>query len=190
MTPKKKQLIFVVQKHHARHLHYDFRLEYAGSLKSWAVPKGPSLSPRDKRLAVEVEDHPIEYAGFEGEIPDGEYGAGQVIVWDKGFWLPDADPAVGLKKGHVDFELKGQKLHGHWSLVRMGPVGEKNNWLLIKKKDEYARSDYDLTIEEPESVLTKKNRKPGAKKKRLSLSSRNSHNSSITFPSVPSGFTN
>lgn len=154
--PKKKNLIFVVQKHHARNLHYDLRLEYNGALKSWAVPKGPSLNPADKRLAVEVEDHPLEYAGFEGEIPKGEYGAGQVIVWDKGRWIPSVNPAAALKKGHLDFELKGKKMNGRWTLVRMGKPGVKNNWLLIKQKDEYSRTDYDLTVEEPEGVLKKK----------------------------------
>lgn len=154
--PEKKNLIFVVQKHHARNLHYDLRLEYNGALKSWAVPKGPSLNPADKRLAVEVEDHPIDYAGFEGEIPKGEYGAGQVIVWDKGRWIPAANPAAAFKKGHLDFELKGKKMNGRWTLVRMGKAGPKNNWLLIKQKDEYSRTDYDLTVEEPEGVLKKK----------------------------------
>lgn len=153
---EKKSLIFVVQKHHARNLHYDLRLEYGGTLKSWAVPKGPSLNPTDRRLAVEVEDHPIDYAGFEGEIPKGEYGAGQVIVWDKGRWIPAADPAAALKKGHLDFELKGTKMNGRWTLVRMGKSGPKNNWLLIKQKDMFSRTDYDLTVEEPEGVLKKK----------------------------------
>lgn len=154
--PDKKSLIFVVQKHHARNLHYDLRLEYNGTLKSWAVPKGPSLNPADKRLAVEVEDHPIEYAAFEGEIPKGEYGAGQVIVWDKGRWLPSVNPSTALKKGHLEFELKGKKMNGRWTLVRMGKAGSKNNWLLIKQKDEFSRTDYDLTVEEPEGVLKKK----------------------------------
>ena len=151
-----KNLIFVVQKHHARNLHYDLRLEHSGTLKSWAVPKGPSLNPADKRLAVEVEDHPIEYASFEGEIPKGEYGAGQVIVWDKGRWNPPENVAAAFKKGHLDFELKGKKMQGQWSLVRMGKAGPKNNWLLIKKKDEFSRTDYDLTFEEPDGVLKKK----------------------------------
>lgn len=153
---RQKKLIFVVQKHHARNLHYDLRLEYNGKLKSWAVPKGPSLNPADKRLAVEVEDHPLDYAGFEGEIPKGEYGAGQVIVWDKGRWIPGANPAAAFRKGHLDFELKGKKMNGRWTLVRMGKAGAKNNWLLIKQKDEFSRTDYDLTVEEPEGVLKKK----------------------------------
>lgn len=150
------KLIFVVQKHHARNLHYDFRLELGNTLKSWAVPKGPSLNPTDKRLAVEVEDHPLDYADFEGVIPKGEYGAGQVLIWDKGYWQPPENAAVALKKGHLDFELKGKKLKGLWSLVRMGPASEKNNWLLIKKKDEYSRTDYNPTS----AKITKKKRLP------------------------------
>ena len=128
---------FVVQKHAARHLHYDFRLEWDGTLKSWAVPKGPSLDPGDKRLAVRVEDHPLEYGGFEGTIPKGEYGAGSVIVWDRGTWEPEGDPNAGDRKGHINFKLHGTKLHGGWSLVRMGR-GNKN-WLLIKRSDDAAR---------------------------------------------------
>ena len=178
----RKNLIFVVQKHHARNLHYDLRLEYNGALKSWAVPKGPSLDPADKRLAVEVEDHPLDYAGFEGEIPKGEYGAGQVVVWDKGRWIPGANPAVSLKKGHLDFELKGQKMNGRWTLVRMEKTGPKNNWLLIKQKDEYSRTDYDLTVEEPESVLKKK--------AYPNLSSPNWHFWSTAFPQAASGCMN
>ena len=156
---KTRNLIFVVQKHHARNLHYDFRLEFDGALKSWAVPKGPSLDPADKRLAVEVEDHPIDYANFEGEIPKGEYGAGQVIVWDKGTWSPPEDFAAAVKKGHLIFELHGQKLKGKWSLVRMGKPSEKNNWLLLKTKDRFAHVDYDVVAEETESVLKTKKKK-------------------------------
>ncbi len=138
-TSKKKRLIFVIQQHHARRLHYDFRLEFNGTLKSWAVPKGPSLDPAEKRLAVEVEDHPIAYAKFEGTIPAGEYGAGKVSIWDRGFWIAPKNTLQGLKKGHIDFELHGTKLKGHWSLIRMGPSSEKNNWLLIKKRDAFAK---------------------------------------------------
>jgi len=139
---------FVVQKHHARRLHYDFRLELEGVLKSWAVPKGPSLDPRDKRLAVHVEDHPIEYGGFEGVIPQGQYGGGKVLVWDRGTWIPAGDPVEGYRKGHLKFRLDGVKLHGGWNLVRM----DEKNWLLIKEKDEAAGRG-DITSERPESVL-------------------------------------
>ncbi|MDP3605270.1 MAG: DNA polymerase ligase N-terminal domain-containing protein, partial [Polaromonas sp.] len=114
-----KSLRFVIQKHDASRLHYDFRLELDGTLKSWAVPKGPSLDPKVKRMAVQVEDHPISYASFEGNIPDKQYGAGNVIVWDQGTWLPAGDASRGLKSGKLKFELQGDKLKGHWTLVRM-----------------------------------------------------------------------
>jgi bifunctional non-homologous end joining protein LigD len=112
-------LRFVVQKHAARRLHYDFRLELDGVLKSWAVTKGPSLVPGEKRLAVHVEDHPIEYGGFEGVIPPGQYGAGSVIDWDRGEWIPEGDAHKGYAKGHLKFSLRGEKLRGQWNLVRM-----------------------------------------------------------------------
>ncbi|MFQ5545538.1 MAG: non-homologous end-joining DNA ligase, partial [Acidiferrobacterales bacterium] len=126
---------FVVQHHAARNLHYDFRLEMQGVLRSWAVPKGPSPNPSDKRLAVRVEDHPLEYAGFEGHIPEGNYGAGTVIVWDRGIWTPIGDPEEGLEKGKLLFELKGYKLRGKWTLVKTkrGP----KDWLLIKERDNW-----------------------------------------------------
>jgi bifunctional non-homologous end joining protein LigD len=149
---------FVIQKHAARRLHYDFRLELGGVLVSWAVTKGPSLVPGEKRLAVHVEDHPLDYGGFEGTIPKGEYGGGAVIVWDKGTWAPVGDAEKGLKKGHLEFELVGEKLRGRWHLVRMaGKPGEKReNWLLIKGDDAAARGegDPDILEERPESVLT------------------------------------
>ncbi len=113
------ELLFVVQKHAARRLHYDLRLELDGTLKSWAVTKGPSLVPGEKRLAVHVEDHPFDYANFEGNIPHGQYGAGSVIVWDRGLWLPEGDPHKGLAKGHLAFTLDGSKLRGRWHLVRL-----------------------------------------------------------------------
>src|SRR6185295_7317688 len=127
---------FVVQQHAARRNHYDFRLEQDGVLKSWAVPKGPSPNPADKRLAVHVEDHPVEYASFEGVIPPGNYGAGAVIVWDRGLWVPLNDYATGFEKGKLLFELRGHKLRGKWTLVKI--KRGKNEWLLIKERDAYA----------------------------------------------------
>ncbi|SFM81825.1 DNA ligase D [Variovorax sp. OV329] len=152
------RLSFVVQKHHASHLHYDFRLELDGTLKSWAVPKGPCLDPTVKRMAVEVEDHPISYADFEGTIPAGNYGAGRVIVWDRGEWEPVGDPRQGLAKGDLKFNLFGHKLRGRWVLVRMHRKGEQEKkpaWLLIKERDGEVRplSDYDVTEAMPDSVL-------------------------------------
>lgn len=146
--------IFVIQKHAATRLHYDFRLEHDGVLWSWAVTRGPSLDPHEKRLAVHVEDHPIDYASFEGTIPKGEYGGGSVIVWDEGTWVPEIDPAKAMKKGHISFELKGHKLHGLWHLVRLKPrAGEKrDNWLLIKSDDAAARPGEDILKEAPQSV--------------------------------------
>src|SRR6187431_447245 len=116
--PSGATLAFVIQKHAASHLHYDFRLELDGVLLSWAVPKGPSLDPADKRLAMHVEDHPIEYGGFEGVIPEKQYGAGTVMLWDRGSWHPIGDPAEGYRKGHLKFTLDGDKLHGGWTLIR------------------------------------------------------------------------
>lgn len=134
---KKNKLSYVIQEHHASHLHYDFRLEWDGVLKSWAIPKGPSEDPKIKRLAVQVEDHPLAYGKFHGTIPEGEYGAGEVYIWDKGTWEPDYDPSLGLKKGKLEFELKGKKLKGHWVLVRTHylETATKKNWLLIKVSD-------------------------------------------------------
>ncbi len=143
---------FVVQKHAARRLHWDFRLELGGTLRSWAVPKGPSADPADKRLAVEVEDHPVEYAGFEGVIPAGNYGAGAVIVWDRGTWRPLSDPEEGLARGKLVFELQGDKLHGEWTLVRTRRVeGGKAHWLLMKHRDGFAGKDRPFA---QESVLS------------------------------------
>lgn len=147
--------IFVVQKHAARRLHYDLRLEMGGVLKSWAVTRGPSLVPSEKRLAVHVEDHPLDYGDFEGIIPKGHYGAGEVLLWDRGAWSPIGDPVKGYRKGHLEFELEGRKLSGRWHLVRMGEKGEgRENWLLIKGDDTAARSDDapDILEERPESV--------------------------------------
>ena len=155
---RKKGNAFVIQKHDATRLHYDLRLELDGVMKSWAVTRGPSLNPNDKRLAVQVEDHPVEYNTFEGTIPEKEYGGGTVMVWDRGTWTPEYDAHKGLKKGHLQFTLDGKKLHGGWHLVRMHRRrGEKrDNWLLIKQKDEAARSarDKDILEEQPLSVKT------------------------------------
>ncbi|SIQ45564.1 DNA ligase D [Bosea sp. TND4EK4] len=149
---------FVIQKHDATRLHYDFRLELDGVLKSWAVTKGPSLVAGEKRLAVHVEDHPLEYGGFEGTIPKGEYGGGTVLLWDRGTWTPIGDAHKGYAKGHLEFELQGEKLSGRWHLVRMhGKPGERReNWLLIKGEDEVARPEGapDILDEQPQSVKT------------------------------------
>jgi bifunctional non-homologous end joining protein LigD len=160
-----ERLRFVVQKHDARKLHYDFRLELDGTLKSWAVPKGPSLDPAEKRLAVHVEDHPLDYIDFEGDIPEKQYGAGHVDVWDIGTWEPQGDPVAAYKAGKIKFRLDGEKLQGGWTLVRTRlPGGSKEQWLLIKEKDETARSakEYDITAAEPDSVLSgpEKGRQP------------------------------
>jgi bifunctional non-homologous end joining protein LigD len=169
-----QQLSFVVQKHAARRLHYDFRLELDGTLKSWAVPKGPSLDPTDKRMAVEVEDHPLSYGGFEGVIPEGHYGAGSVIVWDRGTWAPIGDAHQGYREGKLKFELHGEKLHGGFTLVRMRQRdGERQtSWLLIKERDDEARpaGDFDVVEALPDSVLAKKAPKKAAAKLPLSLS--------------------
>jgi len=132
---------FVIQKHAARRLHYDFRLELDGVMKSWAVTRGPSLVLGEKRLAIHVEDHPIEYNAFEGTIPKGEYGGGTVMVWDRGRWYPEDDPRKGYRAGRLNFRLEGEKLHGTWYLVRMRKRdGERQDpWLLIKADDEAAR---------------------------------------------------
>ena len=135
-----QKLIFVIQKHAARRLHWDLRLEWKGTLRSWAVPKGPSLDPDDKRLAVEVEDHPIAYAKFAGDIPQGQYGAGHVDLWDNGTWAPVEDFEKGLAKGHLSFELFGQKLAGRWHLVRTRMQGKQTQWLLMKSRDAAARA--------------------------------------------------
>jgi bifunctional non-homologous end joining protein LigD len=155
---KSHGLRFVIQKHDARRLHYDFRLELDGTLKSWAIPKGPSLDPRDKRLAVHVEDHPLGYASFEGSIPHGQYGAGDVIVWDQGIWQPHDDPASAYHAGKLKFSLIGEKLSGDWTLVRthLRGSGDKEQWLLIKERDQVARNsqEYDIVMEQPQSVLS------------------------------------
>lgn len=156
-----REPIFVVQKHAARNLHYDLRLETDDVLRSWAVPKGPSLNPSDKRLAVLTEDHPIDYANFEGKIPEGEYGAGSVIIWDKGTYenvsvkdRKEIDFSTAFEMGHISFILHGQKLKGEFALVKMKNRGEKN-WLLIKANDRYASSD-DVLEDMPKSIISNK----------------------------------
>ena len=154
--------LFVVQKHDASHLHYDFRLEVEGVLKSWAVPKGPSMDSKVKRLAVPTEDHPVEYASFEGIIPEGEYGAGTVMVWDTGTYSNVKTDKAGnpvsmedsLEQGHLDISLDGTKLKGRFALIRTRMVGKKPQWLLMKKKDEFARSENDVLADRPDSAVS------------------------------------
>lgn len=147
-----KELIFVVQEHVASHLHYDFRLEMDGVLKSWVIPKGPSMNPKEKRLAILVEDHPYAYKDFEGAIPEGNYGAGTVIVWDNGsYTLEDGNTKESIKKGHLSFVLNGKKLKGEFALARL-KIKQKNAWLLIKKNDKYA-TEADI-LNENKSVIS------------------------------------
>jgi len=178
-TKKTKKLSFVIQKHAASHLHYDFRLELDGTLKSWAVPKGPCLDPQQKRLAMQVEDHPTSYGKFEGIIPQGQYGGGTVMLWDNGTWEPLNDPKAGYKKGKLEFILHGKRLSGMWHLVRMkADKSGKMPWLLIKSHDESSRSikDYDILLEETKSVTTNRsmeeiasNKSSKVKKKTLAV---------------------
>lgn len=158
-------LAFVVQKHAATRLHYDFRLELGGVMLSWAVPKGPSFDPTDKRMAIQVEDHPISYNSFEGTIPKGQYGAGTVLVWDRGTWEPEGDPRAGLEAGKLVFTLHGQKLAGRWELVRIAKPGDRQiAWILFKKRDAYARpkAAYDVVTALPDSVVAKPLQPPAA----------------------------
>jgi bifunctional non-homologous end joining protein LigD len=155
----KSSLIYVIQKHRASHLHYDFRLEFRGTLLSWAIPKGPSLDPSVKRLAMHVEDHPVEYASFEGVIPEGEYGGGTVMVWDQGTWTPESpDVTAALEKGDLKFTLRGKKLKGSWVLVRTHGYGSssKTSWLLIKHRDNFASNSVDVVQDMPRSAVSKR----------------------------------
>jgi bifunctional non-homologous end joining protein LigD len=156
--PISKKPIFVIQKHAASHLHYDFRLEMEGVLKSWAVPKGPSYNPGDKRLAMMTEDHPYDYASFEGVIPAGNYGAGNVIIWDQGTWEfiePGDDPVKALKQGKLTFRMQGKKMFGEWALVKIrGRSPKGNEWLLLKHRDQFANEDIDVTAVAPRSVVS------------------------------------
>jgi bifunctional non-homologous end joining protein LigD len=154
-----EHLRFVIQKHAATRLHYDLRLEVGGVFKSWAVTKGPSLDPKDKRLAVETEDHPLDYGDFEGTIPKGEYGGGTVMLWDRGFWAPEGDKSIDeqLRKGELKFTLAGDKIKGSFVLVRMKSDkfgGKRTNWLLIKHKDEWAQADGEAMLDKDRSVAS------------------------------------
>ena len=138
--PSRQHLRFVIQLHEATRTHYDFRLEWHGVMKSWAVTKGPSYDPADKRLAVRTEDHPIDYNDFEGVIPEKQYGAGPVMIWDEGVWMPEDDPEKMEKKGRITFTIDGSRMKGQWHLVRMHTPDKRENWLLIKSKDDFALS--------------------------------------------------
>ncbi len=165
-----RELIFVVQHHLARKDHYDFRLEHNGVLKSWAVPKGPSFNPKDKRLAIQVEDHPFDYKDFEGTIPQGEYGGGTVMIWDEGTYTPILDMDQGLKKGSIKFSLNGSRLKGNWALVKLHNEENENNWLLIKEKDEYTK-DIDGISKYTKSVRTNRTMKQISENKNSSIPS-------------------
>jgi bifunctional non-homologous end joining protein LigD len=184
-APSKKKLAFVIQKHAASHLHYDLRLELDGVMKSWAVPKGPSLDPAVKRLAMQVEDHPIEYNAFEGTIPKGEYGGGSVMLWDRGSYTyggSDPDPVEGLRRGYqkgdFKFVLQGKRLRGSWVLVRTRRDDKgRAQWLLIKHRDDYAKPGSDVTAEHQTSVTTRRSMEEIAEGKSRVWHSNRSRNS-------------
>jgi bifunctional non-homologous end joining protein LigD len=190
--PKKTKLpIFVIQKHAASHLHYDFRLEMEGVLKSWAVPKGPSYDPTVKRLAMMTEDHPYDYAKFEGVIPAGNYGGGNVIIWDNGTWEfiePGDDPVKAIRGGKLTFRMFGKKMFGEWALVKIhGRPGSKGNeWLLLKHRDEFANPDVDVTALAPRSVVSNKSVEEIGTSKRVWLSNRGASQSGKNAPTLAS----
>src|SRR3954449_4959523 len=190
--PRKRKLpIFVIQKHHASHLHYDFRLEMEGVLKSWAVPKGPSYDPTVKRLAMMTEDHPYDYASFEGVIPAGNYGGGNVIIWDNGTWEfiePGNDPVKAVRSGKLTFRMFGKKMFGEWALVKIhGRPGSKGNeWLLLKHRDEFANPDVDVTELAPRSVVSNKTVAEIGTSKRIWLSNRGASQSGKNAPTLAS----
>ena len=152
LSPKK--FVYITQKHGAKQVHYDFRLALHGALKSWSIPKGPTVHPGEKRLAVEVEDQPLEHAKFEGVIPEGEEGAGTVMLWDKGTWQPIGDPEKGYEDGKIEFLLHGEKLKGQWVLMKMKTHGKKPNWMLVKVKDRYANMLAEDKLLNTKSVKT------------------------------------
>jgi DNA ligase D-like protein (predicted 3'-phosphoesterase) len=153
-----KKPIYVIQKHASRRLHYDFRLEIDGVLKSWAIPKGPSLNPKEKRLAIETEDHPKKYADFEGVIPKGEYGEGVVMIWDKGSFKSITDLSLSemYAKGEMEIDITGKKIKGKYALFKISTINGKKSWLLIKMKDKYADATKDPVKKHPNSVKSKK----------------------------------
>ncbi|EKT4482444.1 DNA ligase D [Pseudomonas putida] len=180
-------LQFCIQKHDASHLHYDFRLELDGTLKSWAIPKGPSLDPKVRRLAVHVEDHPLDYADFEGHIPEGHYGAGDVIVWDRGVWEPEGDAHEAFAKGKLRFRLQGEKLSGVWNLFRTRLDGKKEQWMLVKSHDDQARSeaDYSVVQAQPDSVLSDRTLAPRKAAAKKAAAPRASRKRTVKGPTVP-----
>ncbi|AGN79198.1 DNA ligase D [Pseudomonas sp. GD03651] len=180
-------LQFCIQKHDASHLHYDFRLELDGTLKSWAIPKGPSLDPKVRRLAVHVEDHPLDYADFEGHIPEGHYGAGDVIVWDRGVWEPEGDAHDAYAKGKLRFRLQGEKLSGVWNLFRTRLDGKKEQWMLVKSHDDQARSeaDYSVVQAQPDSVLSDRTLVPRKAAAKKAAAPRASRKRTVKGPKVP-----
>ena len=190
-TKKSKLPIFVIQKHQASHLHYDFRLEMEGVLKSWAVPKGPSYDPSVKRLAMMTEDHPYDYASFEGVIPAGNYGGGNVIIWDKGTWEfiePGDDPVKALRSGKLTFRMFGKKMFGEWALVKIkGRAGSKGNeWLLLKHRDELASPDVDVTELAPRSIISNMTVDEIGASKRIWQSNRTAAPSGKSVPTLAS----